>query len=206
MRKSGFLTFIFSFLPGAGQMYQGYMKRGISIMSVFAFSIVLISTFQMVLFSLMTAVIWFAAFFDTYRVAGRTAEERQNTPDEWIWNQVDFGQKKVTFNQHRALGIGCIVLGSWFLLEQIPSILGHFGIDCGNIGYFLQRYVPGLALAVLLIWFGFRFIAGPQKKEEEPQYYRQPQYVEPEEVPESGSKSAPVEEQGCASEKGEQNE
>ena len=31
-RKSGFLTFCLAFCPGAGQMYQGYMKRGLSLM------------------------------------------------------------------------------------------------------------------------------------------------------------------------------
>ena len=27
MKKNGILTFLFAFVPGAGQMYQGYMKR-----------------------------------------------------------------------------------------------------------------------------------------------------------------------------------
>ena len=30
MMKNGILTFLFAFCPGAGQMYQGYMKRGLS--------------------------------------------------------------------------------------------------------------------------------------------------------------------------------
>ena len=29
MMKNGILTFLFAFCPGAGQMYQGYMKRGL---------------------------------------------------------------------------------------------------------------------------------------------------------------------------------
>ena len=28
MKKNAFLTFIFGCMPGAGQMYFGYMKRG----------------------------------------------------------------------------------------------------------------------------------------------------------------------------------
>ena len=31
MQKNGFLTLCFSFIPGAGQMYQGYMKRGLAL-------------------------------------------------------------------------------------------------------------------------------------------------------------------------------
>ena len=29
MKKNGILTLLFAFIPGAGQMYQGYMKRGL---------------------------------------------------------------------------------------------------------------------------------------------------------------------------------
>ena len=36
MRKSRFLTFLFGMIPGAGQMYLGYMKRGVSLMGAFA--------------------------------------------------------------------------------------------------------------------------------------------------------------------------
>ena len=34
-RKSGFLTFCFACLPGVGEMYLGYMKRGLSVMIAF---------------------------------------------------------------------------------------------------------------------------------------------------------------------------
>ena len=33
MKKNGILTFLFAFVPGAGQMYQGYMKRGLSLIT-----------------------------------------------------------------------------------------------------------------------------------------------------------------------------
>lgn len=42
-RKSRFLTFVFSMLPGAGHMYMGFMKIGVSFMSVFFFLIFLSS-------------------------------------------------------------------------------------------------------------------------------------------------------------------
>ena len=35
MLKNGFLTFCCAFIPGAGQMYQGYMKRGLSLILIF---------------------------------------------------------------------------------------------------------------------------------------------------------------------------
>ena len=34
-KKSGFLAFCFSLLPGAGEMYMGFMKHGVGIMALF---------------------------------------------------------------------------------------------------------------------------------------------------------------------------
>ena len=31
MKKNAFLTFLFACIPGAGQMYYGYMRRGLSL-------------------------------------------------------------------------------------------------------------------------------------------------------------------------------
>ena len=39
MKKNGILTLLFACIPGAGQMYQGYMKRGLSLCICTAFSI-----------------------------------------------------------------------------------------------------------------------------------------------------------------------
>ena len=41
MKKNGFLTFCFAFIPGAGEMYQGYMKRGLSLVMLCAAAIAL---------------------------------------------------------------------------------------------------------------------------------------------------------------------
>ena len=47
MKKNGILTLLFAFIPGAGQMYQGYMKRGLSLITMFCLSIVIgVSTLE----------------------------------------------------------------------------------------------------------------------------------------------------------------
>mgnify|MGYP000447103866 CR=1 FL=1 len=35
-QKKGFLLFISSLIPGAGEMYMGFFKQGISIMTLFS--------------------------------------------------------------------------------------------------------------------------------------------------------------------------
>ena len=39
MKKNGFLTFCFACIPGAGQMYYGYMKRGLSLITLFCIGV-----------------------------------------------------------------------------------------------------------------------------------------------------------------------
>ena len=46
-KKSGFLTFCFSLMPGAGEMYMGFMKQGVSIMAFFWLLIFLAAFFNM---------------------------------------------------------------------------------------------------------------------------------------------------------------
>ena len=42
-KKSKFMTFCFSFIPGGGQMYMGFMKTGLSLMLLFALTIIVAS-------------------------------------------------------------------------------------------------------------------------------------------------------------------
>lgn len=171
MQKSGFLTFCFAFWPGAGHMYQGYMKRGISWMGAFILCATLISTFGTVLFSMLALLVWCAAFFDTFHVASRDAAARREAPDDWLWNADVCKNAAVNPNQHRVIGVVCIVLGAWLCLEQLPRILEQFGIECSGLFQMIESYLPPLALAFALIWLGLRFIRGPRPSDA-PDAYR----------------------------------
>ena len=46
-KRNGFLRFCCSLLPGAGEMYMGFMKMGLSLMSMFFGIIVAASIFPM---------------------------------------------------------------------------------------------------------------------------------------------------------------
>ena len=64
MKKNGFLTFIFACIPGAGQMYYGYMQRGLSIAMMLMLCVMAATVIQPLLF--LCLVIWMYSFFDTY--------------------------------------------------------------------------------------------------------------------------------------------
>ena len=71
MMKNGILTFIFAFCPGAGQMYQGYMKRGLSLITMFCLSIVIgVSTLEVL--TVGCVIVWKMCIRDSLRAGCRT--------------------------------------------------------------------------------------------------------------------------------------
>ena len=64
MKKNGFLTFIFACIPGAGQMYYGYMQRGLSLITMFIACFIVGAIINPL--AALAIVIWMYSFFDTY--------------------------------------------------------------------------------------------------------------------------------------------
>ncbi len=62
-RKSGFLLFWFSLLPGAGEMYLGFMRQGLSLMGLFWGIIALTAWLELGPFLLILPILFFTAFF-----------------------------------------------------------------------------------------------------------------------------------------------
>ena len=64
MKKNGFFTFCFAFVPGAGQMYQGYMKRGLSLIGICCVAVMIGSLFQPLVAAAMCicCVAWMYSF------------------------------------------------------------------------------------------------------------------------------------------------
>ena len=71
MKKNGILTLLFAFIPGAGQMYQGYMKRGLSLVLMAAAIGMAAMLIPPVVFTLL--VVFMYSFFDTFNLRARSA-------------------------------------------------------------------------------------------------------------------------------------
>ena len=89
-----FLTFLFSLLPGAGHMYLGLMKRGLSFMVLFGAAITAAFMFNhffvqpfALMFGLCVPVVWFITFFDLWRYPRMDAEQKAAQHDEFLLMQ-----------------------------------------------------------------------------------------------------------------------
>ena len=83
-KKNSFFTLIFSLVPGAGQMYMGFMKRGLSLMSCF-FLILFTSVWLNVgPLMLLAMIVWFYSFFDTHNLRSTPDDEFYELEDGYI--------------------------------------------------------------------------------------------------------------------------
>jgi len=168
MRKSKFFTFCFALLPGAGQMYQGFMKRGTSIMLTFFAVIAFAVMINMAELSIILPVIWFYAFFDCMNKSSYTVDELSMIEDKMIFglkfDDADF-YKKLVYQRNALLGWILMLLGVLILYSTIiRSFLWR-----------LERYLPGisvaasklpvLVLSIIIIMVGIRLIKGPKTVE-----------------------------------------
>jgi hypothetical protein len=85
-KKSKFLTFIFSMMPGAGHMYLGFMKQGVSIMTLFFATAFFGMSLSAEAVLLIFPVIWFYSFFDALNKNGLPDEEFYALEDHFLFN------------------------------------------------------------------------------------------------------------------------
>lgn len=163
MKKNIFFTFCFSFIPGAGQMYQGYMKRGVSLMLLFAIVVGIMAVVPIPLFAIPLPVIYAFSFFDTFNVRNKigTSEE---TKDEYIWENTDIGSmiNKINFKKKNSLvGIILILIGAYILLNTVLYNIAY-QLDLYVIVQFVDaftRYLIPIVIAIASIGIGIKFIS-----------------------------------------------
>lgn len=169
-KKNKFFTFIFSLMPGAAEMYMGFMKQGISLMALFFICLIVplathIRYFEMLSFSAI--LVWFYSFFHARNVAAQSQEVFDALEDCFVWEGV-LAEKnfKVTNPTIRKWAAGILmVMGAAILWENFSSII----INLIPTRYWDELYplidrIPQVVVAVIIIILGLKLIAG--KKEE----------------------------------------
>ena len=160
MKKNALLTFIFACIPGAGQMYYGYMRRGLSLVTLFCVASGIGVIIPPIL--LATPIIWMYAFFDTYDLI-RYLVSGNPKPDDFIWgDRIDLGRfTTFTPRGNRIIGWVLVACGVWVLFDSwVAPILHDVFITLGieYLYYNLVGQLPTIIVAGLLIYFGIRLL------------------------------------------------
>ena len=166
--KRGLFLFLCSCIPGCGQMYQGYMKRGSSLMLVFWGWLTVVCFFGLDILLFMLFPIWLYTYFDSYNL--RTHLENGTAgEDEFLFGLSDVDSEKINAlcrERHSLLGWILVALGLYMLYERIIQRLASFlwQFEYLNWLYELLVYdVPRLVVTFGIIALGVWFIRGPRK-------------------------------------------
>lgn len=171
MKKKGnrFLNFIFSLLPGAGHMYMGFMKLGISLMSLFFLIIFLSSWLSIGPLLYLLPILWFYSFFDCMNKCYASNEIFESYTDDYLFHLGTNHGFVGSFSNKYPLfaGIAVLLLGIYLiwinvlniLYDHIPNQIYHELIN-------LTSKAPQIILGVIILTVGIKLIRNKKKETE----------------------------------------
>lgn len=165
MKKNGFLTFIFACIPGAGQMYYGYMQRGLSLITMFIACFIVGAIINPL--AALAIIVWMYSFFDTYDLVRHLAAG--DPKEDGLLLVGNFDDVKKLIPQHTKLvGWGLIGFGVWALYDLLignwvykilTNVLGY------GYAWDIINGIPKLVVGGLLVFAGFKLLnMHPAKK------------------------------------------
>lgn len=161
-RKSKFLTFCFAMVPGAGHMYIGFMKLGVSIMASF-FLLCFFSTWlSLGPLIFLTPVLWFYSFFDVLNKNSMRDEDFYAQEDRFLFD-LDFSSllDLLQGKFRKILALCLIFIGCSLILSNIGSVIRNFlPYYFYDAYYYFFNRVPQLVIAVFIILAGIYLIRG----------------------------------------------
>ena len=84
-KKNKFYTFILSFMPGAAEMYMGFMKKGVSLMGIFLLSMVIPVFLRLDILAFAAVLVWCYSFFHARNLAASEDVIFEELKDDYIW-------------------------------------------------------------------------------------------------------------------------
>ena len=182
MKKNGILTFLFAFVPGAGQMYQGYMKRGLSLITLF-FLCIMAGMLLLEPLVLTALIVWMYSFFDTFNLRAQFIAGTAPADDYLVhFNTKDARLTLFFRDSHKLVGWALIALGAMvayqnIIMRVLGDVMWRWGQDnpVFRAIYLMLDALPQIVVCVALIVCGMWLVRGPKNKkgkqpaEEEPE-------------------------------------
>jgi len=171
-KKNGFLLFCLSFIPGAGEMYMGFMKMGLSLLIAFTVSMFICSITNIPELALFGGIICIYSFFHAHNIAGLDDEKFNSLKDEYLFGEETFGKMKNDIgSKYRTLSaIVLILFGLIVSAKAVLDILWDYLEGKNPIVKALSvavEYCPRCIVGVAIIVAGVILLVG--KKEKNPE-------------------------------------
>ena len=109
-QKRGFINFICSLIPGAGEMNMGFEKQGLSIMILFWGIVAVIALTEFAWIAALLPIVWFYSFFHTHNLKNMSEDEFLMEEDRYLFNlEYVMDNKKELFEKYRKLIAGVLI-------------------------------------------------------------------------------------------------
>ena len=166
-RKHGLLFFISSCIPGCGQMHQGFMKRGLSLMLTLCFIVTLAMFLHLDYLLIFLVPLWLYSFFDSYNL--RTLADLGIAPEDGYlfgMNSMDSDRlAALCRKRHSFVGWGLVLLGAYILFGTfVGRLMSAICEWTDNWWYYdlVMRDLPRTVVTIFIIALGVWFIRGPK--------------------------------------------
>lgn len=175
-RKKGvFLTFIFSLIPGAGEMYLGFYKMGASIMILFWGGVAFFGALLPPLLYLLP-ILWFYSFFHTNNLNGMPDDEFYAVEDDYLFSLGPQTLGVLGSRYKKQCGLVLILLGisvAWGgLWECIGGVMKLLNLSntLFNSIYQWHDSLSQLIAAAVIIVLGWKLFKAKQESLKTPPY------------------------------------
>lgn len=175
MKKNGVLTLLFAFIPGAGQMYQGYMKRGLSLILMTVAICMAAALISPVAFALI--VVFMYSFFDTFNLRAQISMGTAPEDDYLVhFDPQDKRLARMMLDSHKLVGwcliaVGALVAYNNIIMSTLGDILWRWGqkSPVWRVIYLVMDQLPEVVVCVALILCGIWLVRGPKGKKTAPE-------------------------------------
>ena len=96
-KNNSLWRFLFSLIPGAGEMYMGFFKAGTSLMSLFFFFIFAAASIGFGELLIIDVIVWFYSFFHVHNLAAMPDEEFYVVEDNYLFSLENVLEKGRSF-------------------------------------------------------------------------------------------------------------
>ena len=168
-KKSRFWLFIWSLVPGAGHMYLGFMKMGISLMLGFMTLIAVAALTNLGVLAIFPIAVYVYSFFHANNLGALNDAEFYSIRDQYLFgmdglDSIEKMRVSISTKYRKIAAIVLIAIGVIMLwnmgFDSLVDIFGWNNYYLRKISYFMNYKMPRMVIAVAIIWFGISLIRG----------------------------------------------
>lgn len=165
-KKSKGWTFLFSLLPGAGEMYMGFMKQGVSMMALFFVTIAIATCLNIGALLIVLPIIWCYSFFNVHNMNSLSDEEFYALEDDYVFHLgTVLPMENLSKKQNKILAAILIIAGVCVLWNQVIDMVQRYiytwvSQAVAEMISDILYSIPQFVIALILIGIGLRLIKG----------------------------------------------